>query len=527
MARYSAHDPGSGEPRPIGRASVPAPGFGYPPAASRSAGPPDAPPPGDGYPPPWSSVHRPAAPPPPPPEPPRRRRTGVVVAVAVVFAVLAAAGTLAALRPGPIGALLGGAKASPPTSPSAEPSPSPVLNAIGASGPLPTTAGLTARLAPLLADPRLGLHTTVRVVDLATGQPLFARTPDAPTTPASTLKLVTGAAVLQTRGPAYRIETKVVAGAQPGEVVLVGGGDPTLSVDGHGSYPGAAKLSDLAAAVKQAGVTPTKVVVDSSLYVGPSAGPGWLPGDLTEGYVGRITALMTDGGRIQPQVLSPSDRYAQPDLAAGRLFARLLGVPATAVTLGTAPPNARTYGSVLSPTIDRIVETMLTNSDNVLAEAMARQVALAKGLPASFAGETDAIRRVIGDLGVPAGEDGQVDGSGMSLRNKITPTLLTDLLVAAAKPGHPNLWPLFTGMPVAGYSGTLDLSHYTGAVPGAGVLRAKTGTLSGVNALAGVLVDADGRALAFAFLADNVGDPEGAVVVLHSLGGALAGCGCR
>ncbi|MDQ6873444.1 MAG: D-alanyl-D-alanine carboxypeptidase, partial [Actinomycetota bacterium] len=64
---------------------------------------------------------------------------------------------------------------------------------------------------------------------------------------------------------------------------------------------------------------------------------------------------------------------------------------------------------------------------------------------------------------------------------------------------------------------------------GAGRVRAKTGTLSGVSALAGVVRDTDGRLLVFAVLADRVpaGGTDGAEIALDRVAAALAGCGCR
>src|SRR5205823_4408845 len=90
-------------------------------------------------------------------------------------------------------------------------------------------------------------------------------------------------------GPGYRLSTRVVAGSAPGEVVLIGGGDPTLSVNGNGSYPEAARLDLLAQQVKQAlgGAAPTRVVVDSSLFSGPSTGPGWDSDIVSGGFARR------------------------------------------------------------------------------------------------------------------------------------------------------------------------------------------------------------------------------------------------
>ncbi|WP_262402521.1 D-alanyl-D-alanine carboxypeptidase [Actinomadura sp. CNU-125] len=82
-------------------------------------------------------------------------------------------------------------------------------------------------------------------------------------------------------------------------------------------------------------------------------------------------------------------------------------------------------------------------------------------------------------------------------------------------------------MPVAGFSGTLSPPRYTGRASraGAGVVRAKTGTLAGVSTLAGLVRDADGRLLAFAFM---LGDGKGYVnpLTLDRLAAEVARCGC-
>lgn len=99
------------------------------------------------------------------------------------------------------------------------------------------------------------------------------------------------------------------------------------------------------------------------------------------------------------------------------------------------------------------------------------------------------------------------------------------MLVAAADPANPRLRPLLTGLPVAAFSGSLsDRFHDDGSSDGAGVVRAKTGTLSGVSALAGVVTTEDGRLLAFAVLADRLSrwaEPD-----LDRIAATLAGCRC-
>jgi len=495
-------------------------------------------------------VQRPPAPPwSPPVDVPRRRgrrKLWLALAAGVVVLLAAATGGVFLVRPA---ALFG-----PPTAASPSryvppvPSPSPVLAAAPADAPIPTADAVAAALRGPLADQRLGGHVAVQVTDAITGQSLFTQNATDAAVPASTMKVVTAVSVLAVRGPAYRLQTKAVAGANPGEVVLVGGGDPTLSVNGNGSYPDAARLDDLAAQVKKAlgGTAPTRVLVDSSLFTGPNTGPNWEPNVVDGfGYTARVTALMLDGGRINPKQLdNPSPRSSAPDTAAGQAFAKLLGLSTSAVAAGRAPaggaasggspgspsgagaptPGAQ-LGVVSSPPLVRILEEMMRTSDNTIAELLARQVALAKDQPASFAGVAAAVPAQLGDLGLPMEGVRIADGSGLSYDDRLTAQLLTGILTLATRTDRPALHALYTGLPVAGYSGTLATRYRSpNANPAGGALRAKTGTLPGVNALAGYVVDAKGRLLAFAVLADKVtAGIIPAETALDKIGAALAG----
>jgi D-alanyl-D-alanine carboxypeptidase/D-alanyl-D-alanine-endopeptidase (penicillin-binding protein 4) len=392
----------------------------------------------------------------------------------------------------------------------------------------PTPEGVTAALASLVGLPGLGSHSGISVVDVASGKTLYGKLPDAAMVPASVTKLVTATTVLATRGPSYRLATAAASGPNPGDVVLVGGGDPTLSIGAGGSYAGAARLDDLAQQVKTSlgNVKPTRVIYDESLFSGDVLGPGWDADAATGGYGSQITALMTDGARVNPKrATGGTSRYAKPDLAAAQAFAKLLGVPNQAVVPGKKPEGAKELGRVESAPLLRIVEFMLAESDNVVAEMMARQVAIAKGQPASFAGAAAAMKATLEQLGIPIAGYGLQDGSGLSRNGRLSPSLLTALLATAARPDKPELHGVFTGLPVAGYSGTLA-SRYRGS-SAAGEVRAKTGTLTGVSSIAGLIVDVDGRTLAFAVIADaNTSTPQ-AVDALDKIGTALAACGCH
>ena len=466
------------------------------------------------------------------------------------------AGVALVVRPGPVGRWLADPVPSPTRAqPVPEPAPPPVLAAFSTAADGPTAVGVKGAIGELIGASGLGGRMNVSIVDVGTGEVLYRVSEDDLTTPASTTKLVTAAAVLAARGAAYRIATRVVAGEKPGEVVIVGGGDPTLGVGGKSSYPGVARLDRLAAQVKKVlgGQPVSAVIVDGSLFPGPALGPGW-DGDVVSpgGYAAPVTALMVDGGRRTPKLSGHGDaRDAKPDIAAGQDFARLLGVQAGAVRLGAAPEPAVTEPSALataagdgtaapllpgtelgrvdSPPMVRLVEWMLGASDNVIAEALARQVALAQGAEASFAGAAEAMDAVIGELGLAAEESDLKDGSGLSRGNQITPSLLTDVLALAASGRRPELTGMFAGLPVAGWSGTLSDRFLTERnTAGQGVVRAKTGTLNEVASLSGVVATESGHLLAFALMADGVtANTEAARRALDGIVSRLAACGCR
>lgn len=456
----------------------------------------------------------------------RKRRRPLLISLVVVLVLLvAAAGGVAYVGPDRVRELVAGAD------PTNSWSPRPVASATGvlpaADGTMPTQAQVAAALETLRRSPELGSSVSVSVVDVATGTTLYDAGSSHPAVPASTTKMATAAAVLATRGADYRITTKVVAGAKPGEVVIIGAGDPTLAAGATGFYPGAARLDQLAAQVKAAlgGQAPTKVIYDSSLFTGSPIAEGWDEGDANGPYGARATALAMDGARTSPkrpktidEAHAGQERSSQPDRAAAGAFAKALGLSANAVAAGKAPAGARELGSVQSPRLESLVEIMLNDSDNVLAEALARQVALAKGLPASFAGAGQAVIQVLGELGVPTTAVVMKDGSGLSRLDRQPPAMQTALLAVAAGDKHPELRGLFAGLPVGGWSGTLldrNVTTKNAPEPGAGLVRAKTGTLTGVAAVAGVVVTKGGRLLAFSILADAV--PTGTDVARENL----------
>lgn len=451
------------------------------------------------------------------------RRRLLWVSSGLVLVVLTGGGLLAT-HSDEVESLLGHPTATT-TTPSPPP-PAPVLGDLAGTA-LPTAEGLTRAIDGLAGDPQVGA-LAASIMDVASGETLYDRDSGMPKVPASVNKLVTAAAVLAVRGPSHRLVTRAVVGSEPGEVVLVGAGDPTLAVDAGDTYQGAARLDKLAEQVtRNLGATkPLRVLVDSSVFTGAALGPGWDSDIALYGYGAPITGLMINGGRAYPKRQAPRSR--QPDLAAGLAFAKLLGVPPSAVKVGQAAQGATELGVVRSLSVLRLVEIMLRDSDNVVAEALARQVALGRDAEASFSGAAQATREVLEELRLPTDQIQLADGSGLSRKNRLTTALLTTLLARAASDDNAELSGVFSGLPVAGYSGTLHDRFAGESDTAAGLVRAKTGTLNGVSALAGVVPDADGRLLSFSLIANGVpGGADAAEVVLDRIAAALAGCGCR
>ncbi|MCB0931977.1 MAG: D-alanyl-D-alanine carboxypeptidase/D-alanyl-D-alanine-endopeptidase [Mycobacterium sp.] len=450
-----------------------------------------------------------------------RRRTNVVLAaavIAVVAAVVAAAGFLTGGKD---------SSQSPPPRPPvvAKPAVVPVPDAA-----VPTTSGLTAALAKVVADPNLGTLTG-RISDANTGQQIWEQRAGMPMQPASTTKTLTSAGALLTLDRGARVTTTVHAADQtrmPGVVVLVGGGDPTLSAappDVPTWYRGAARISDLADQVRASGLKPTAVQVDTSLFTGPDMAPGWDPNDIAGGDIAPIQSVMLDAGRIQPTT-DESRRSPTPALDAGRALAVALGVDPAKVTFAPGPPGGRQLASVQSaPLMERLTQ-MMNASDNVMAETIGREVAKATGRPVSFAGAVDAILNQLSAAKIDTTGAALVDCSGLSIADLLTAKTLDEVVNAAAGPNHPALRPLVDLFPVAGGSGTLSNRFVDpdATTSPAGWLRAKTGSLTKTNTLVGMVTDNSGRVLTFAFLSNNAGD-EGRTA-LDRLAAILRTCGC-
>ncbi|MBP2417738.1 D-alanyl-D-alanine carboxypeptidase/D-alanyl-D-alanine-endopeptidase [Microlunatus capsulatus] len=417
---------------------------------------------------------------------------------------------------------------TPSSSPSRAGLPRPVLPAATASR-VPSADAVAARVDAVDAQ-EMGGRFSAEVADLRTGEVLYRHRAGSPAIPASTTKLLTSAAALSLLGPEHVFTTDVVrAGA--GRIVLVGGGDPYLAgrtpADGA---PAAASLPALAAAtataLRKAGTTEVTLGYDDSLFSGPAWNPRW-----PAGYADQVTpvsALWVDEGRTAG--VSPGPRVEDPAGEAARAFAKALekrGVEVTRTREAEAPASAPRLARVTSPPLEQVVQRLLLASDNDAAEVLLRQVALAADAEGSTAAGTRAVRRTLDRLGVWPDDARLADGSGLARETRVPADALVDLLRLAADPDHPELRAVLTGLPVAGVEGSLR-HRYTDEASraGRGLVRGKTGTLTGVHALAGYLRTQDGTQLAYAFLVNDATDDYAAKLWLDRVSAALSRCGC-
>jgi serine-type D-Ala-D-Ala carboxypeptidase/endopeptidase (penicillin-binding protein 4) len=456
--------------------------------------------------------------------------------VAVVAAILALfAGAIAMVV---VTGVVGTGSAQPSSSPSVTAeqtstasSPPTVLSA--ASGtPTPAAPPVADVLARPLGASALGDSVAVSVIDLSTGTTLFTDDADAALIPASTMKILTAAAALQVLGPQHRFATRVVAGDVPGQIVLVGGGDPMLTAGDREDRSAGTPLSTLAdltaAALTESGITTVDLVVDDGMFTGPAVNPDWRSNYVPSGVVGPVSALALDGGRITPGL---SLRADDPALAAGGTFAEMLGTRGIVVRArpvrADAPARSDEVAAVRSVPLEQIVEHVLLVSDNDGAEVLARHVATGSGRPASFNAASRAVVDALEELGIDLSGVTVLDGSGLARENAVSPTVLVATLAVAAQPENPDLRAVLTGLPVAQFTGTLDDRFDSPrAADAAGFVRAKTGTLAGVSSLAGTVLARDGSAFGFAMLADEIVNTEAARLALDEAAAALAGCGC-
>ncbi len=355
-----------------------------------------------------------------------------------------------------------------------------------------------------------GRYSGAEVVDLTNGQVLYASAPAVPRLPASVEKIYTTSTALLRLGPSATFATSLLgtgyqgsAGRWVGTLYLRGGGDPTFGSAGFDNswYRTGATVQRLVTNL----IGSTHLTGLRGRVVGDASYFDSLPGTSASGYrfdsdlEGSLSALSFNRGLIGARPVGNPGAYAAQQLLGAMRADHLAVGKHPRLGSGITPGGARLLATVQSPTLARLIALTNTPSDNFFAET------LLKDLGARFggAGTTAAGAAVVRDLlasrfGIhPA----LVDGSGLSRADVTTPadvvTVLSQML--------PNQY--FRGsLAIAGETGTLQ--DEMRGTPAQGRCRGKTGTLHDVANLAGFCVAADGHTVAFAFLANALGNPD-------------------
>ncbi len=314
-----------------------------------------------------------------------------------------------------------------------------------------------------------GPGTAALAVDLATGRVVYAHRAENALLPASNEKLVVTYAALEALGPAFRMQTSVLgeglldpAGIWAGNLVLKGGGDPTLDRAG---------LARLAEDVRAAGVRHVtgSLVADESWFDSRRSGPGWKAGFVPfESQALSALAIAGVDGSLGTAALFRA--------ALARAGVRVDG-PTKRARGGGWPLAVR-----WSPPLAAILRHMDVVSDNFTAELVLKQLGAVVARQGTTAAGARVVRAVLAAHAVPLAGVRIADGSGLSGLDRMTPKALVTILQRGW--GDREIRSVLFGvLPVSGRDGTLE--DRMARPPARGNVRAKTGTLDGVSALSG------------------------------------------
>lgn len=332
----------------------------------------------------------------------------------------------------------------------------------------------------------LGNRSSGIVLDAASGRVIWSKKSKIERMPGSTAKLVTALTAMDRLGPDYTVTTRITTGASASQIVLVGAGDQLLDSSAVASM--AARTANKLLA---AGIESVSIKVDDSLFPEPTMAKGW-----------KSTYYPYEVSPVRALVV---DQRAKMDTSidAGQILAGHLeqdGVDVTSVSRGLAPEGATTLASHTSPPMKDWLKRMLLVSDADIAEGIARLVAMRHGRTATWTNARIVRNAVLEKYRVPGVT--MYDGSGLSLSDRVTAKGMARLVrVLNARPA---LQEVISYLPVSGKTGTLAASSgrfsTKPSICAKGRIRAKTGSLGDMIALAGVARNPKGTERIFVFL---------------------------
>lgn len=301
--------------------------------------------------------------------------------------------------------------------------------------------------------------------------------------PASTMKAITAITALDRLGGSHQFRTQLYYTGEVqdstlyGDLYCVGGFDPAFNSDDMRAF---------AESVQQMGIDTIRgrIVADRTMKDGDLLGEGWCWDD--------------DNPKISPLSLGRDINFLERFVTALSDEGIVLDIR---LSEGSLPSEARILCSRFH-SMDQILQRMMKMSDNFYAEAMFYQIARSTGRrPAKAKDAAGVIKQLIQKVGNGKNPYRIADGSGLSLYNYVTPELEMRLLRYAYL--NKNIYEhLLPSLPIAGWDGTLK-TRMKGTFA-EGNVKAKTGTVTGVSALAGYCTAANGHQLCFSMINQGI-----------------------
>ena len=312
-----------------------------------------------------------------------------------------------------------------------------------------------------LADP------SMIVVDAMTGEVIFERNSTQARKPASVIKLLSATSVLSYIDSQKVFNTNIYKGVDPGTIVINGEYDPWISM-----------------------------IQSQAQKMGRTSLPR-----LGFNTINRYNELAgADAKRLK---ILYTGLFPQ-DLANLQAFLKKRGIRTTAEKITAEDALLQSAEPLVlsaSPTLETMVKWTLLWSDNVLAERLARLAAITSGETFNTQGVENTFHTVLTNFGIDPDKIEVADGSGLSKQNRVTAKAIADLLMKIRN--DPKYVSVYEGLPIGGVSGTLQKRFLTTAPQAVGLVRGKTGTLSGTVSLAGY-VDSEDRQYIFVAIADKI-----------------------
>jgi serine-type D-Ala-D-Ala carboxypeptidase/endopeptidase (penicillin-binding protein 4) len=314
---------------------------------------------------------------------------------------------------------------------------------------------------PTLANPAM------IVIDGSTGETIYEKNINAQRKPASVMKVLTAAMVLQYLDPLKVFTTEISIAPEANTIYIKGSLDPWI-----GTTHSVARKMNRASLTHMASNATNAV-------------RSYNAGELVDYTVVYSDLYEQDAKNFKKYW---ADRGFKPVFKAQKTL-DLSSVVTVPIAIETSPPVAK------------ILDWMMLWSDNELAERLARLSSKAAGEPFGILGVEKIFRKLLADLQIDASKLVVKDASGLSKSNKVTAKMIGELLYKLRKDAR------FTGLhpvlPVSGVSGTLNDRFIETAPTAVGLVRAKTGSLNGTATLAGYVESSD-REYVFVTLADQI-----------------------